>query len=143
MQYISMEVMNNFIIMQQVIFFDGVCNFCNYWVNFIIKRDSKKIFSFAPLQGETASKILGKNQDRNPDTLILFQENKLHYRSSAVLRIAKQLKGGWKLFYGLIILPPFLRDPVYNFIAKNRYKWFGKKQKCMVPSPELRDRFLP
>jgi predicted DCC family thiol-disulfide oxidoreductase YuxK len=137
-----MEVMNNFILMQHIIFFDGVCNFCNYWVNFIIKKDNKKHFMFAPLQGKTAAKFLGQNEVRRTDTLILLQDNKLYYRSSAVLRIARQLKGGWKLFYGLIILPPFFRDPVYNFIAKNRYKWFGRKQNCMVPDAELKHRFL-
>ena len=129
--------------MQQVIFFDGVCNFCNYWVNFIIKRDKKKQFRFAPLQGETAAKHFGSKPGSMPDTVILLENDVFYDRSSAALRSARKLNGGWKLFYALIALPRFIRDPVYNLVAKRRYKWFGKKDSCMVPSAELRDRFLP
>jgi len=128
-----------------VILFDGVCNFCNYWVNFAIKRDKKKKLRFTPLQGETAGQLLPRYH-LNPTSLssvILVDKGKAWTQSSAAIRICKHLDGGWKLFYGLMIIPKFIRDFFYNIIARNRYKWFGKKDTCMIPGPEWRDRFLP
>ena len=128
----------------RIILFDGVCNFCNYWVNFAIKRDKKIKLKFAALQGETAKQLLPKN-NINPTSLssVIFIDNgKAYTQSSAAIRICKHLDGGWKLFYGLIIIPKFIRDFVYNIIACNRYKWFGKKESCMMPTPEMRERFL-
>ena len=127
-----------------VILFDGVCNFCNYWVNFAIKRDKNKQLLFTPLQGETAKQLQPKYQ-LNPTSLssVIFIDNgKAYTQSSAALRICKYLDGGWKLFYGLIIIPKFIRDFFYNMIARNRYKWFGKNESCMVPTPGLSERFL-
>ena len=127
-----------------VILFDAVCNFCNSWVNFAIKRDKRKKIRFASLQGETAKKIL-PSFNLNPKELssvILIDNNKVYTQSSAGLRMFKYLDGGWKLGYGLIIIPKFIRDFFYNIIARNRYKWFGKKEVCMVPTQELKDRFL-
>jgi predicted DCC family thiol-disulfide oxidoreductase YuxK len=127
-----------------VILFDGVCNLCNRAVQFIIKRDKKKQFLFASLQGKTGSELL-KQFDLPPDqfnSFVLIENQKAYTRSTAALRVAKKLSGGWSFLYGLSILPPFLRDPVYNLIAKKRYKWFGKRDECMLPSPELRERFL-
>lgn len=128
----------------RVILFDGVCNFCNYWVNFAIKRDSKKKLRFTPLQGETAKRLLPQH-NINPTSLssVIFIDNRKAWtQSSAAIRICKHLDGGWKLFYGLIIIPKFIRDFFYNIIARNRYKWFGKKESCMVPAQDLRERFL-
>ena len=127
-----------------VILFDGVCNFCNYWVNFAIKRDNKKMLRFAPLQGETAKKILPQYQTdpTSLSTVILIDKGKLYTQSSAALRMCKYLDGGWKIVYWLIIIPKFIRDFFYNIIARNRYKWFGKKEECMVPTPKLKERFL-
>ncbi len=127
-----------------VILFDGVCNFCNYWMNFAIKRDKYNQLRFAPLQGEAAKQLLPKYH-LNPTLLssvIFIDKGKAYTQSSAALRICKYLNGGWKIFYGLIIIPKFIRDFFYNIIARNRYKWFGKKESCMVPTPELRARFL-
>lgn len=127
-----------------IILFDGVCNFCNYWVNFAIKRDKKKKLMFAALQGEAAKELLQQYQI-NPTSLssvILIDKGKAYTQSSAAIRICKYLDGGWKLFYGLMIIPKFIRDFFYNIIARNRYKWYGKKESCMVPTPELRERFL-
>ncbi len=127
-----------------LILFDGVCNFCNYWVNFAIQRDPKKKLKFTTLQGETAKQLLPK-YNINPTSLssvILIDNDKTYTQSSAAIRICKYLHGGWKLFYGLIIIPKFIRDFFYNIIARNRYTWFGKKDECMVPTPELRERFL-
>ena len=129
---------------QPVILFDGVCNFCNYWVNFAIKRDKRKELKFTTLQGETARQLLPK-YNINPTSLssvILIDNGKAYTQSSAAIRICKYLNGGWKLFYGLMIIPKFIRDFFYNIIARNRYKWFGKKESCMAPTPELRERFL-
>ncbi len=127
-----------------LILFDGICNFCNYWVNFAIKRDHKKKLRFTTLQGETAKQLLPQYHI-NPTSLssvILIDKGKAYTQSSAALRMYRYLDGGWKLFYGLMIIPKFIRDFFYNIIARNRYKWFGKKDVCMVPTPELRERFL-
>lgn len=129
---------------QPLILFDGVCNFCNYWVNFAIRRDRKKKLRFTPLQGQTAGLLLPKF-NISPTALssvMLVDKGRVWTQSSAAIRICKHLDGGWKLFYGLIIIPKFIRDLFYNIIARNRYKWFGKKETCMVPSPGLRERFL-
>jgi predicted DCC family thiol-disulfide oxidoreductase YuxK len=129
---------------KQIVLFDGVCNFCNYWVNFAIKRDKKKKLKFTTLQGETAKQLLPQ-YNINPSSLssvILIDTGKAYTQSSAAIRICKYLNGGWKLFYGLMIIPKFIRDFFYNIIARNRYRWFGKKESCIVPTPELRERFL-
>lgn len=128
----------------RVIFFDGVCNFCNYWVNFVIKRDRKKKLKFTTLQGETARQLLPQYHI-NPSSLssvILIDKGKAYTQSSAAIRICKYLNGGWKLFYGLIIIPKLIRDYFYIIVARNRYKWFGKKNECMAPTQEIRERFL-
>lgn len=128
----------------RVILFDGVCNFCNYWVNFAIKRDRKKKLKFTTLQGVTAKQLLPQH-NINPTSLssvIFIDKGKAYTQSSAAIQICKYLNGGWKLFYGLMIIPKFMRDFFYNIIARNRYKWYGKKEECMVPTPELRERFL-
>ncbi|MGQ0739181.1 MAG: thiol-disulfide oxidoreductase DCC family protein [Bacteroidota bacterium] len=129
---------------QPLILFDGVCNFCNYWVNFAIKRDRKKKLKFTTLQGEAARRLLPQYHI-NPTSLssvILIDKGKAYTQSSAALRMYKYLDGGWKLFYGLMIIPKFIRDFFYNIIARKRYKWFGKRETCIVPTAELRERFL-
>jgi predicted DCC family thiol-disulfide oxidoreductase YuxK len=127
-----------------VILFDGVCNLCNRSVQFIIKRDTKKKFLFASLQGKTGGEILKKFDLPVNDfnSFILAEGDRIYTRSTAALRIARQLSGGWKLLYGFMIIPAFIRNAVYNWIARNRYKWFGKKDECMIPTPELKERFL-
>lgn len=128
----------------KIILFDGVCNFCNYWVNFAIKRDRKKKLKFTTLQGETAKQLLQKFHI-NPisiNSVVFIDKDKAYTQSSAAIRICKYLNGGWKLFYGFMIFPKFIRDFFYNIIARNRYKWYGKKESCMVPTPEVKERFL-
>jgi len=112
-----------------VVLFDGVCNLCNGAVQFIIKRDKKKQFRFASMQGKAGHELLQKFDLPANDfnSFILFEDNKVYTRSTAALRIAKYMGGGWKLLYGLMIIPRFIRNAVYNVIAKNRYKWFGKR----------------
>lgn len=134
----------------KIILFDGVCNLCNGTVVFIIKRDKKNVFKFATLQSEVAHDLLipfssnEKNQESSNalDSIILLENGKKYTKSSAALRIAKHLSGAYPLLYGLMIIPKFLRDWVYSIIAKNRYKWFGKKESCMIPTPELQKKFL-
>ncbi len=129
---------------KQIILFDGVCNLCNGSVQFIIKRDKKSNFRFAPLQGETAKKLLQNSAFSTSalESILLVDGDKIYHRSTAALKIAKQLNGLWPLLYAFIILPKMLRDSVYNYIGKNRYKWFGKQESCMMPTPETKALFL-
>jgi predicted DCC family thiol-disulfide oxidoreductase YuxK len=128
----------------RIILFDGVCNLCSSAVQFIIQRDSKRVFNFASLQSSFGQRQLEKfNLDKNTlYSLILIQENKVYQRSDAALLIAKELRGGWSLFYAFIILPRFIRDTAYNSIARNRYRFFGKKNECWLPTAELCSRFI-
>ena len=126
-----------------VIFFDGLCNLCNGAVQFIIERDQKNTFHFASLQSEFAKAKL-VNFDIDPTQLnsfILLENEAIYQRSTAALRVTKKLKGLWPLLYVFIVVPHFIRDGVYNYIAKNRYKWFGKKESCWLPTEELKNRF--
>jgi predicted DCC family thiol-disulfide oxidoreductase YuxK len=129
---------------QPVVLFDGVCNLCNSAVQFIIKRDKKNIFRFASLQSPIGQKLLEQYHlpTNELNSFILVENNKVYDRSTGALRVVKRLKGLWPLLYILIIIPKFLRDPVYNWVGRNRYKWFGKKDECMIPTPELKARFL-
>jgi predicted DCC family thiol-disulfide oxidoreductase YuxK len=128
---------------EKVILFDGVCNLCSASVQFIIQRDKHKVFRFASLQSDFARNLLNNfNHKDQLNTIILIDGNKIFLRSDAALRIAKHLSGLWPVLYGLKIIPRFIRDYVYGIIAKNRYKWFGKSQQCMIPSPSLINRFI-
>lgn len=127
-----------------IILFDGVCNLCNGAVQFVIRHDPDGKFLFASLQSETGRNLLQKfaiHAD-NFNSFVLLQDNKVFTQSTAALKVARQLNGGWKLLYGFIIVPPFIRNAVYKLIATNRYKWFGKQEACMIPAPALQNRFL-
>ncbi len=127
-----------------IILFDGVCNLCNSSVQFVLKHDDDKIFRFASLQSEAGQALL--KEFNLPQTgfnsFVLIKEDKIFLKSTAALMVASQLKGLVKFLYGFIIVPPFIRNAVYNVIAKNRYKWFGKQESCMMPTPDLQSRFL-
>ena len=129
---------------QPIILFDGVCNFCNSAVNFVIKRDKNSALKFTTLQSNIAHQMLAhQNIPTNDLSSFVFIENeKIHTRSTAALRVCKYLTGLWPLMYGFIIVPKFIRDGIYNWIAKNRYRWFGKKEECMIPTPEIKAKFL-
>jgi predicted DCC family thiol-disulfide oxidoreductase YuxK len=129
---------------QPIILFDGICNLCNNAVSFVIKRDKKSVIQFAALQTDPAKKLLAQFNlpTQSINSVILIEKGVMYTQSTAVLKICKHLNGLWPLLYGLIIVPTFIRNGTYQWIAKNRYQWFGKKEKCMVPSPELSDRFL-
>ena len=126
-----------------VLLFDGVCNLCTGSVQFIIKRDPTKKFRFASLQSEFGQQVLAQHQLNTDtfDSLVLLEDGKIHQRSTAALRIARQLSGAWPMLYAFIIVPAFIRNAVYNFIARNRYKWFGKKEACWLPTPDLQALF--
>ncbi|KPH71748.1 thiol-disulfide oxidoreductase DCC family protein [Oceanobacillus caeni] len=129
--------------MKRIILFDGECNFCDYSVQFIIKRDPKGHFQFASLQSEIGKGLLKKyNAPLDIDSFVLIEDNRCYFKSSAALRVCKHLKGAWKLLYLLLVVPSALRDCFYEIVAKNRYRWFGKKESCMLPSPNERKRFL-
>lgn len=129
--------------MNSIILFDGECNFCDRSVQFIIKRDKNALFKFASIQSDIGQEILKSHHvPLHIDSVILVEKGKSYYQSSAALRICKHLNGAWKLFYFLIFIPKPIREFGYKIIAKNRYKWFGKKDACMLPSPEIRKRFL-
>ena len=129
---------------QPVVLFDGVCNLCNSAVQFIIKRDKKNTFRFAALQSETGQKLLAQYglPAKELNSFILIENDKAYNRSTGALRVLKKFKGLWPLLYGFIIVPKFIRDGVYDWVGRNRYKWFGKKEECMIPTPELKARFL-
>ncbi len=127
-----------------VILFDGICNLCNASVQYVIKHDKKKLFRFASLQSSFGESVLKQyNLPVNTfNSFILLIDNKIYTRSTAALLVAKKLSGLIKLLYAFIIIPRFIRDAVYDIIAKNRYKWFGKKEACWVPTPELKSLFF-
>lgn len=129
--------------MQQIILFDGVCNLCNAAVNYVIRHDPEKKFRFAPLQSDKAKELLSGEPSLKNDlkSFVLIKEAKIFTRSTAALMVARELKGPVRWLYVFIIIPAFLRDLIYRIVAKNRFRWFGKKESCMVPTPELSERF--
>lgn len=129
---------------QPVILFDGVCNLCNRFVQFVIRRDKKNIFHFAALQSEAGQMLLDDLHlpEKKLTSVVLLANERVYTRSLAALKIFKMLGGPVKLLYGFIIVPSFIRNAVYRYIANNRYKWFGKKESCMIPTPALQSKFL-
>jgi predicted DCC family thiol-disulfide oxidoreductase YuxK len=126
-----------------ILLFDGECNLCNHFVQFVIKYDKQKKFLFTSLQSATGKALLDKHNVNvvGLETLVFIKNDVAYLRSGAALHVFNELGGRWKLVYAFIIVPAFIRDAVYKFIAKRRYKIFGKTT-CMVPSPELKSRFL-
>lgn len=127
-----------------IIFFDGYCNLCSSSVQFIIQRDPHQQFRFASLQSNFAKKILPQFNISitHSNTVILLHNGNIYTRSTAALKIAKKLTGAWSYMYAFIIVPTFIRDFFYNFIAKNRYSWFGKKEACWIPTTALKALFI-
>lgn len=129
---------------QPIILFDGICNFCNNSVIFILKRNIKTPIYFAALQSEVGQRLLTEYElpVKEMESIVFIEQGKTYMQSTAALRICRYLRGLWPLCYGFIIVPKFIRDGIYNWIAKNRYKWFGIRQECMIPTPEMKTRFL-
>ena len=138
--------MKNILDNKKLILFDGVCNLCNSSVLFVIKRDKMDDFMFAPLQGETGQQIINEyNIDTTQtDSIILYDKEKvkIYSKSTAALKVAKHLGFPFNFSVILQVIPAFIRDWVYDYVAKNRYKWYGKKDACMIPTPELKAKFL-
>lgn len=127
-----------------VVIFDGVCNLCNNTVDFLIRRDRKQLYRFTANQ-DTTGRALLEAQGVNPDdvsTIYLWENGRLYTRSTAVLRILRRLPFPWPLFYAGIVIPPFIRNGIYRWVARNRYRWYGRRNTCRVPTPEERARFL-
>jgi len=126
------------------ILFDGVCNLCNGFVRFVIPRDPSARFRFAALQSSSAAAILREAGVTTPlpDSVVLVQDGRVYLRSDAALRVARGLRFPWPLAYGLVVVPRFIRDRLYDVVAAHRYRWFGRREVCMVPTPELSRRFL-
>ena len=128
-----------------VLFFDGVCNLCSGVVQFFIRNDKKGQFLFASLQSKAGEKALREAQQRlgtRPDSVLLYTNGQYFIKSNAVITALSMLGGGWSLSKAALILPGFFRNAIYDWVARNRYKWFGRQDACMIPSPELKARFL-
>lgn len=127
-----------------VILFDGVCNLCNGSILFILNRDPSGIFRFAPLQSETGKDLLSKFDLPNDklDSIILVENNEYYLRSTAALKILQRLGALWKIVYVFMLVPRPVRDYIYDIVARNRYKWYGKRAECMIPSSDIESRFL-
>jgi predicted DCC family thiol-disulfide oxidoreductase YuxK len=130
--------------MSSTILFDGVCNLCNGFVRFVIVRDPAARFRFAALTSPAAAEVLraAAVDGPLPDSIVLIADDGAYFQSDAALRIARGLRFPWPLLYGLIVIPRFIRDRVYDFIAARRYRWFGRRDVCMIPTPDLKQRFL-
>jgi predicted DCC family thiol-disulfide oxidoreductase YuxK len=126
------------------ILFDGVCNLCNGFVQFVIARDPGARFRFAALQSAAAAAVLRDAGMTGPlpDSIVLVEDARVHFRSDAALRIVRGLRFPWPLAYGVVIVPRFIRDRVYDLIAARRYRWFGRRDSCMLPTADLKRRFL-
>lgn len=128
--------------MASVILFDGVCNLCNAWVDFVVRHDPEGRFRFAALQSEAAGDLLRGAPPDLPDSIVLVEDGTVWVRSTAALRVARGLGLPWSLAWIFILVPRSVRDAVYDWVARNRYRWFGRRDTCRIPTPEERARFL-
>ncbi|MCF6129534.1 thiol-disulfide oxidoreductase DCC family protein [Flavobacterium sp. AS60] len=129
---------------KKIILFDGVCNLCDSSVQFVIKHDKKDIFRFIPLQSELGQKMINHIgiSASAIDSTILYENDNAYYKAQAAFRILKDLNSPYRFLLIFSILPNSVSNFIYDYIAKNRYKWFGKKVSCMIPTPELKSKFL-
>ena len=129
---------------EKIILFDGVCNYCNAMINLAIRNDKKAVLKFATLQSETGNHLKSKYKiPPEIDSVVFIENGKVYTYSDAAIRTARYFRWPAKLLYGLILIPKFIREPIYKWIANNRYKWFGKREECMIPTPDVKARFLP
>ncbi len=130
---------------QNILLFDGICNLCSAAVLFVLRRDPKAGFRFAALQSEAGQSLLKQHHLplENSGTFVCIANGVVYTKSTAALQVAKRLNGLWPiLFYVFIFVPPLIRDGMYSYVARNRYKWFGMKQECLLPTPEIKSRFI-
>jgi predicted DCC family thiol-disulfide oxidoreductase YuxK len=130
--------------MHAILLFDGECNLCNHAVQFVIARDPNAYYRFAALQSEAGQRLLAQYQlpRSHFDTIIMIENDQIYTKSTAGLRVVRKLYRLWPILYIFIILPKLIRDPIYDWVARNRIKWFGKRDSCMLPTPEIKLRFL-
>lgn len=127
---------------QNIVFFDGVCGLCNRAIDFLMRKDKKKVLLFAPLQGSTAAKLLPYGEASSLSSMVYYSNGKISYRTKAILNLLWDMGGWWTLFSIFRIVPAFIRDIFYNWMASSRYTLFGKKETCRIPTAEERGRFL-
>lgn len=127
---------------KRIILFDGVCNLCNGFVRFILKHDKSNSLLFSPLQSDTGRRITGYGSITGGDTVVYSREGGLFYKSDAVLGILTDMGGVWSVFKIFRVIPRFLRDAVYDMVARSRYRVFGRRSECMIPGPDIKNRFL-
>jgi len=127
-----------------LILFDGVCNLCISSIRFIIARDKNGFFTFSSLQDDKSRQILSElnYHDTDPESIILILNGRIYKKSAAILKIFRHLKGMWRMLYILIVIPEFMRNLVYDFIAKRRYGWFSKREVCYIPGKSIENRFI-
>ncbi len=125
-----------------VVFFDGVCNLCNSTVQWLIRRDKNNQLKYASLQSQFADRTITEAAIRNTDSIVFYKNQRFYTKSTAVIQILRTLGFPYLLSGILLIVPKFIRDWVYDTVARNRYKWFGKREQCMVPDPSLKSKFL-
>ena len=136
--------MNTYLKNKTILLFDGYCNLCNSSVQFVLKHEKNSEIYFTSLQSNSGIEILNyyKIDPNKIDSLVLIEKNKAYIKSSAALRVSKYLKGGYPIAFAFIVIPAAIRNIVYDFIAKNRYKWYGKTDNCLIPNEEFGKRFL-
>lgn len=127
---------------EHIVFFDGVCGLCNKSIDLLVRLDKKRVLRYAPLQGETASRLLPPEDTSSLQSIVYYSRGKRYDRSDAVLRLLTDLGGGWKILHAFTLIPAFLRNALYSGIARHRYRWFGKKESCRIPTKEERSLFL-
>jgi len=125
-----------------IVFFDGVCNLCNGFVDFLVRQDRGRMLRYASLQGKTALECLGPGAGEKLASVVFYENGSITTESLAVIRILIGLGGAWRVLWLLKLIPSFVRNPIYRFIARNRYHWFGKRETCRLPSPEEKKLFL-
>lgn len=130
---------------KRIVLFDGVCNLCNGVVQFVLKHDKRDTFHFATLQSEAGQNLLRRHglPTETFDSFVLVQNDQAWERSDAALQVVRHLGAPWRWLFVFVILPKRLRDALYNFVARHRYRWFGKKKACLLPGPDIAHRFLP
>lgn len=127
----------------KIVFFDGDCNLCNFFVDFLIRHDTKRQLKFASLQGETARQTIPQYATPPYSSVVFYDGKTTQIESAAALEALAELGSGWKTVLAFKAIPAFIRDAIYHYTAENRYKWFGKKETCRIPTPEEKDYFLP
>lgn len=127
-----------------ILLFDGVCNLCSRSVQFVLERNSEENIQFASLQSDVGKQLLSEHQlsEKYIDSLVLIETSRAYVKSDAALRLTKHLSGLWKLLMVFLVIPKFIRNPIYDWIARNRYRWFGKQESCWIPQPKWTKRFI-